>query len=170
MMGHVSSFASGLIHPLHGADHLVAMLAVGVWGAIAGGRAIRVWPMAFVATMLVGFATAVSGIAVPFVEPAIWLSVVVLGLLVALAVNAPVWCGAAIIGLLAFFHGHVHGTEAATSSLLAYASGLAIATGALHTAGIGLCRVGSSSMGRVALRTMGAVAAFGGILAMVGLT
>ena len=170
MLELASSFASGLVHPLHGADHLVAMLAVGVWGAIAGGRAIRVWPMAFVATMLVGFATAVSGIAVPFVEPAIWLSVVVLGLLVALAVNAPVWCGAAIIGLLAFFHGHVHGTEAATSSLLAYASGLAIGTGALHAAGIGLCRVGSSSIGRVALRTMGAVAAFGGILAMVGLT
>jgi len=170
MLEFASSFTLGFIHPLHGADHLVAMLAVGVWGAIAGGRAIRVWPVAFVATMLVGFATAVSGIAVPFVEPAIWSSVVVLGLLVAVAVNAPVWFGAAIIGLFAFFHGHVHGTEAATSSLLAYASGLAIASGALHAAGIGLCRVGSNSIGRVALRTMGAVAAFGGIVAMVALT
>ena len=168
MIEHASSFASGLIHPLHGADHLVAMLAVGVWGAIAGGRAVRVWPIAFVAMMLVGFATAVSGIAVPIVEPVVWLSVVVLGLLVALAVNAPVWFGAAIIGLFAFFHGHVHGTDAATSSLIAYASGLAITTGVLHAAGIGLCRIGSSSVGRVAVRTMGAVAAFGGILAMAG--
>jgi urease accessory protein len=168
MLEFASSFVSGFIHPFHGADHLVAMLAVGVWGAIAGGRAVRVWPIAFVATMLVGFASAVSGIAVPFVEPAIWSSVVVLGLFVAIAVNAPVWLGAAIIGLFAFFHGHVHGTEAATSSLLAYASGLAIATGALHAAGIGLCRPGSSSIGRIALRMMGAVAAFGGILAMVG--
>jgi len=168
MMEQASSFASGLIHPLHGADHLVAMLAVGVWGALAGGRAIRVWPMAFVAMMLVGFATAVSGIAVPFVEPAIWSSLVVLGLLVALAVNAPVWFGAVIIGLFAFFHGHAHGTEAVTSSPLAYASGLATATGALHAAGIGLCRVGGRSIGRIALRTMGAVAALGGILAMVG--
>ena len=168
MMEYASSFASGFVHPLHGADHLVAMLAVGMWGAIAGNRAIRFWPMAFVAMMLVGFATAVWGIAVAFVEPAIWLSVVVLGLLVALAVNAPVWFGAVIIGLFAFFHGHAHGTEAVTSSLLAYASGLAIATGALHAAGIGLCRVGSSSIGRIALRMMGAVAAFGGILAMVG--
>jgi urease accessory protein len=167
MQEFASPFASGLVHPLHGADHLVAMLAVGVWGAIAGGRAIRVWPITFVATMLVGFATAVSGTAVPFTEPAIWSSVVVLGLLVALAVNAPVWCGAAIIGLFAFFHGHAHGTEAATSSLLAYASGLATATGALHAAGIGVCRVGSRSIGRVALRTMGAVAALSGILAMV---
>jgi urease accessory protein len=162
-----SPFVSGFVHPLHGADHLVAMLAVGVWGAIAGGRAMRIWPVAFVVTMLVGFAAAASGIAVPFTEPAIWSSVVVLGLLVALAVNAPVWCGAAIIGLFAFFHGHAHGTEAATSSLLAYASGLAIATSALHAAGIGLCRVGSHSIGRVVLRTMGAAAAFGGILAMV---
>ena len=169
MLELASAFASGFGHPLHGADHLVAMLAVGVWGAIAGGRAIRVWPIAFVATMLVGFATAVSGVAVPVAEPAIWSSVVVFGLLVALAVDAPVWCGAAIIGLFAFFHGHVHGTEAATSSLLAYASGLALATGALHAAGIGLCRAGSGSIGRVALRTMGAVAAFGGILAMVAL-
>ena len=168
MLELASPFASGFVHPLHGADHLVAMLAVGVWGAIAGGRAIRVWPIAFVATMLIGFATAVSGIAVPFGEPAIWSSVVVLGLLVALAMNVPVWFGAAIIGLFAFFHGHVHGMEAATSSLLAYASGLAIATGVLHAAGIGLCRIGSSSIGRVALRTMGAAAAFGGILGMVG--
>jgi len=168
MLQFASSFVSGFVHPLHGADHLVAMLAVGVWGAIAGGRAIRVWPIAFVATMLVGFASAVSGVAVPFAEPAIWSSVVVLGLFVALAVKAPVWCGAAIIGLFAFFHGHVHGTEAATSSLPAYASGLAIATGVLHVAGIGVCRLGGSSIGRVALRTMGAVAAFGGILAMVG--
>ena len=170
MLELASPFVSGFVHPLHGADHLVAMVAVGVWGAITGGRAIRVWPVAFVATMLVGFATAVTGVAVPFAEPAIWSSVVVLGLLVALAVNAPVWFGAAIIGLFAFFHGHVHGTEAATSNLLAYASGLAIATGALHAAGISLCCVASSSIGRIALRTMGAVAAFGGIVAMVALT
>src|SRR2546426_8973054 len=76
MLELASPFASGFVHPLHGADHLVAMLAVGVWGAIAGGRAIRVWPIAFVTTMLVGFASAASGISVPFVEPAIWSSVV----------------------------------------------------------------------------------------------
>jgi len=170
MLELASPFASGFVHPLHGADHLVAMLAVGVWGAIAGGRAIRVWPIAFVTTMLVGFASAASGIAVPFVEPALWSSVVVLGLLVALAVNAPVWCGAAIIGLFAFFHGHVHGTEAASGNLIAYATGLAIATGTLHAAGIGLCSVAGASIGRVALRAMGAIAAFGGIVAMVALT
>ena len=162
-----STFASGFSHPLHGADHLVAMLAVGVWGALAGGRAIRVWPIAFVAAMLAGFANAASGASVAFVEPAIWSSVVVLGLVVALAVNAPLWLGAAIIGLFAFFHGHVHGTETASSNLVAYAIGLAAATGALHAAGIGLCRAAGSSSGRVAVRSMGAAAALGGIVAMV---
>src|SRR5262245_509832 len=167
MSGLAASFVSGFAHPLHGADHLVAMLAVGVWGALAGGRAIRVWPIAFVATMLAGFASAVAGIAVPFVEPAILSSIVVLGLLVAFSAPAPLWPGAAIIGLLAFFHGHAHGSEAVSASALAYAAGLMLATGALHTAGIGLCGVAAGSMSRVALRAAGAVAAFGGMVAMV---
>src|SRR5262249_48336258 len=128
-----ASFLSGFAHPLHGADHLVAMLAVGIWGALAGGRASRVWPIAFVATMLVGFTSGAAGIAVPLVEPAILSSIVVLGLLVAFAAEARVWLCAAIIGLFAFFHGHAHGTEAASASATAYAAGLVLATGALHT-------------------------------------
>jgi urease accessory protein len=167
MTGYGTSFISGFAHPFHGADHLVAMLAVGVWGTLAGGRAIRVWPIAFVAMMLAGFATAASGVAVPLVEPAIGSSLVVLGLLIALAVNAPLWSGAAIIGLFAFFHGHIHGTEAVSASVPAYAMGLAAASGALHAWGIGLCRVAGGSIGRLVLRTMGAVVAFGGIVAMV---
>src|SRR5262245_63164555 len=165
-----SSFLSGFAHPLHGADHLIAMIAVGVWGAMAGNRALRVWPTAFAATMLAGFATAATGFAVPLVEPAIASSVVVLGLLVALGTTAPLWSGAAIIGLFAFFHGHVHGTEAGAASLTGYAGGLAIATGALHAAGIGLCRAAGGSGGAIALRAMGAVVALGGILAMVART
>ena len=82
MTGYGTSLISGFAHPFHGADHLVAMLAVGVWGTLAGGRAIRVWPIAFVATMLVGLAGAAAGIAVPLVEPAILSSIVVLGLFV----------------------------------------------------------------------------------------
>jgi urease accessory protein len=170
MPEYAASFVSGFLHPLHGADHLVAMLAVGIWGALAGGRAIRVWPIAFVATMLVGFASAAAGIAVPLVEPAILSSIVVLGLLVAFAAEAHLWLGAAIIGLFAFFHGHAHGTEAVSASAIAYAAGLMFATGALHTAGIGLCRVAGGSMPRVALRAAGAVAAFGAMAAMVALT
>jgi urease accessory protein len=170
MPEYAASFLSGFAHPLHGADHLVAMLAVGIWGALAGGRAIRVWPIAFVATMLVGFASAAAGITVPLVEPAILSSIVVLGLLVAFAAEAPLWLGAAIIGLFAFFHGHVHGTEAPAASLITYGAGLAVATGALHAAGIAMCCFTGGSIGRVALRTMGALAAFGGAVAMVALT
>src|SRR5262245_18565436 len=170
MLEFASSFVSGLAHPLHGADHLLAMMAVGVWGAMAGGRAIRVWPIAFVATMLAGFAAGAAGFAVPLVEPAIWSSVVVLGLVVALATRARLWSGAAIIGLFAFFHGHAHGTEAPAAGLRGYATGAAMATGALHAAGIGLCRVAGPSCGAVALRAMGAVAALGGIVALVALT
>jgi len=165
----VTSFLSGFVHPLHGADHLVAMLSVGTWGALAGGRAIRIWPIAFVATMLIGFAGGAAGLAVPFVEPAIVASIVVLGLLVAFATEAPLWLGAAVIGLFAFFHGHAHGTEAVSASATAYAAGLMLATGALHAAGIGLCRVARGTMPRVALRAAGAVAAFGGLVAMVAL-
>jgi urease accessory protein len=170
MQEFASSFVSGFAHPLHGADHLLAMVAVGVWSAMTGGRAIRVWPIAFVATMLAGFATAAAGFAFPLVEPATRSSVVVLGLVVALATRAPLWSGAAIIGVFAFFHGHAHGTEVASASLTGYASGLATATGALHAAGIGVCRAAGGSGGAVALRAMGVVAALGGILAMVALT
>src|SRR5262245_48339774 len=170
MSAFAASFVSGFVHPLHGADHLVAMVAVGIWGALAGGRAIRVWPIAFVATMLVGFASAAAGIAVPFVEPAIMSSIVVLGLLVAFAAEAPLWLGAAIIGLFAFFHGHAHGTEAVTAIASASAAGLMLATSALHTAGIGLCRAAGGSMPGIALRAAGAVAAFGGAVAMVALS
>lgn len=162
-----SSLVSGFMHPVHGADHLVAMLAVGVWGAIAGGRATRVWPIAFVATMLAGFTMAASGIALPLVEPATRSSLVILGLAIALALNAPLWCGAAVIGLFALFHGHAHGTEAVTASLIAYASGLAMATGALHALGIGLCRIADNPRGRITLRVTGAIAAVGAIVAMV---
>src|SRR5262245_52788136 len=165
-----ASFVSGFAHPLHGADHLVAMLTVGVWGALAGGRAIRVWPIAFVATMLVGFASATAGIAVPLVEPAILSSIVVLGLLVAFAAEARLWLGAAIIGLFAFFHGHAHGIEAVPANAGAYAAGLTLATSALHAAGIGLCRAAGGSIPRIALRAAGAAAAFGGTVAMVVLT
>src|SRR5262245_51218547 len=96
--GQIDSFAAGFAHPLHGADHILAMVAVGVWSVVAGGRAIWVWPAAFVAMMLAGFTVAAFGLRIPFVEPAIWSSLAILGLLVAFAVKAPVPLGAAIVG------------------------------------------------------------------------
>jgi urease accessory protein len=132
-----NSFASGIAHPLNGADHILAMVAVGLWGVLAGGRAIWAWPMAFVTTMLAGFTAATLGLQMPLVEPVIWSSIIILGFF-ALAVKAPVWLGAAIVGFFAFFHGHAHGTEATADSLVPYAAGFAFATAGLHAAGIGL--------------------------------
>ena len=167
-VGQTDSFASGIAHPLHGADHILVMLAVGLWGVLAGGRATWVWPMAFVAAMLAGFAAATAGLQMPFVEPAIWSSIVILGLLVALAVKAPVWLGAVITGFFAFFHGHVHGTEATTASLIPYAAGFALATAGLHAAGIGLGLLAERSIGKLALRGLGGLAVLGGIALMAG--
>ena len=167
-VGQTDSFASGIAHPLHGTDHVLAMLAVGLWGVLAGGRAIWVWPMAFVATMVVGFAAATLGLQVPFVEPAIWSSIIILGLLVALAVKAPVWLGATMTGLFAFFHGHVHGTEAAAATLIPYAAGFSLATAGLHAAGIGLGLFAERSIGTIAVRAMGGLTVLSAIALIVG--
>ena len=167
-VGQVNSFASGVAHPLNGLDHILVMITVGLWGALAGGRAIWVWPMAFVATMLAGFAAATFGLQVPFVEPAIWSSIIILGLLVALAVEAPVWLGAAITGLFAFFHGHVHGTEATAVGLVPYAVGFALATVLLHAAGIELGFFAERSSGKLALRAVGGLTVLGGIALIAG--
>jgi urease accessory protein len=124
--------------------------------------------MAFVATMVVGFAAATLGLQVPFVEPAIWSSIIILGLLVALAVKAPVWLGATMTGLFAFFHGHVHGTEAAAATLIPYAAAFALATAGLHAAGIGLGLFAERSIGTIAVRAMGGLTVLSAIALIVG--
>ncbi len=165
-VGPTNSFASGIAHPLSGADHILAMVTVGLWSVLAGGRAIWVWPLAFVAAMLTGFAAAALGLWVPFVEPAIWTSIIVLGLFVALAAKAPVWLGAVIAGLFAFFHGHAHGTEVTAVSLIPYAAGFALATAGLHASGIALGLFAQGSIGKVARRAMGGLAALCGVALM----
>ena len=162
--GHVHSFGAGLAHPFTGADHILAMLAVGLWGVLARGRAIWFWPSVFVATMLAGFAAATMGLHIPYLESAISTSVVVLGLCVALAIAAPIWVGAAIVALFAFFHGFAHGVEASTVSSLPYVIGFALATSSIHFAGIGLGFLAERMIGRVALRVMGALTALSGVL------
>ncbi len=99
-------------------------------------------------------ATATLGLQVPFVEPVIWSSVIVLGVLVALPVKAPVWVGALIAGLFAFFHGHAHGAEATAISVIPYAAGFALATAGLHAAGIGLGLFAKDSIDKDALRAV----------------
>jgi urease accessory protein len=130
------SLVNGALHPLGGIDHLAAMVAVGIWAALAGGKRIWVWPVAFVLMMLAGGFIGHAGIAFPAVEPAIALSVVVLGLVVALGVQAPIVPGALLVGAFALFHGHAHGAEAPAAGWLGYAAGFATSTALLHMAGI----------------------------------
>jgi urease accessory protein len=130
-------FVSGLQHPITGLDHVVAMVAVGLWGAQLGAPAICVLPIAFPLIMAVGGVLGVIGIPVPNVEIGIALSGVVLGLMVAFAVRPPLWMAMLIVAAFAIFHGHSHGTALPVFGVpILYASGFVIATGLLHLCGI----------------------------------
>ncbi|TCO72012.1 HupE/UreJ family protein [Rhodovulum euryhalinum] len=130
------SFAAGFSHPMFGADHILAMVAVGLWAVTLGGRALWALPAAFVGAMSLGFGLALAGAPLPMVEPMILASVLVLGVLVALAVRLPLAAGAAVVGALALFHGHAHGAEMGGAAALAYLGGFALATALLHGAGV----------------------------------
>lgn len=135
---HTSSFLSGLTHPLTGLDHLLAMLAVGLWAASLGGRALLIVPSMFVLTMILGAAAAMFGASVPFVESGIVLSVILLGGLLVLAKRLPTALAAIIAGAFALFHGVAHGMEMPLSGNgLEYGVGFSLATIALHLVGVG---------------------------------
>ena len=135
--GSAESFAAGVAHPLLGLDHVAAILAVGLWAALKGHRAVWVWPATFVGMMSIGGALGMAHTALPFVDPGILASVIVMGLLVVFAVDLPVAAGAAIIGAFALLHGHAHGSEAPdTVNGVTYMAGLALATAALHGLGV----------------------------------
>jgi urease accessory protein len=156
--GSAASFAAGVAHPLSGLDHIAVMIAVGLWAALKGGRALWLWPAAFVGVMLIGGALGMAHVSVPFVEPAILASVVALGLLVALAVDLPISLGAAVIGLFAVFHGHAHGSEIAEAmNGVEYMAGFALTTAALHLAGISFTQTMTHFTLRPAVRVAGAV-------------
>ncbi|WP_163848116.1 HupE/UreJ family protein [Pseudooceanicola aestuarii] len=156
-------FLSGFTHPILGWDHVVAMVAVGLWGAVLGRPALWVLPVVFPMVMALGGAAGVLGVPLPAVETGIALSGVVLGLLVAFAVRAPIGVAAVIVGAFAIFHGHAHGTELpVAANPVAYGVGFVIGTGLLHLVGIGLGALGGSATGRVVQR------AAGGLIAAVG--
>lgn len=161
------SFMAGFSHPLFGMDHILVMVAVGLWAAQVGqdGRRSALWivPSAFVATMAVGFSLALAGIALPFVEPAILASVIALGLLVAMAVRLPTAGSAAIVALFALFHGHAHGGELGSAGALQFGIGFVVATALLHLAGIA-AGLGISRFSPYIARILG------GITALLGLS
>jgi urease accessory protein len=158
-VGSTGSLMAGITHPLMGADHLIAMVAVGLWAALRGGRAVWVWPAAFVTVMLAGFGLAMAGIALPAIESTILASVAVLGIAAALALRVPTVAGAAIIGVFALAHGHAHGTEIAGAAPVQYVAGFVVATAALHLVGIGLARLADRAVFGPSLRVATAVAA-----------
>ncbi|MGF6176676.1 HupE/UreJ family protein [Ensifer sp. 4252] len=163
------SFAAGFSHPLFGLDHILVMVAVGLWAAQIGGRALWLVPTAFVAMMAAGFALATAGIDLPFVEPAVLASVVALGLLVAMAVRLDAAASAAVVGLFALFHGHAHGGELGSAGALPFAIGFMLATAVLHAAGIGLGVVlGRLSRGGTLARILGGVTALAGTALIFG--
>jgi urease accessory protein len=160
---------SGFTHPLFGWDHVVAMVAVGLWGAFLGRPAIWLLPVVFPLVMAFGGALGVVGVPLPAVEAGIALSGVVLGLLVAFGARAPLWVAAIIVGVFAVFHGHAHGTELPDSaSPHAYALGFVVATGLLHLAGIAFGNLTNRSWGTYAVRAAGAVIAAVGAAFLAG--
>lgn len=165
--GEHGSFAAGFSHPLFGLDHILAMVAVGLWAALLGGRSIWLVPTAFVGTMLVGFMAAMAGIGLPFVEPVIAASVVVIGILAMIALQVPTPVGMAMVGFFAFFHGYAHGGELGEAGAWPFSIGFAIATALLHAAGVALGLGISVAIGGVAGRTVTRVA--GGLTALAGL-
>jgi urease accessory protein len=158
-VGHAFTFATGLSHPLGGLDHLLAMALVGVWAAAFGaGRQVWLWPATFVGALTLGAAFGHAGLVAPGVETMIALSVVALGLLVALRLPASLALGVAVLAPLGFAHGLAHGAEAPAGSFLAYAAGFVLASAALHAAGV--------LVGRHAVRAsrwLGAAAALVGV-------
>ena len=134
--GAATGLASGLAHPLLGLDHLCAMIAVGLWSAQRGGRALWAVPLAFVAAMAMGATAATGGHAIPFAEQGIAASVLILGILIAAAIRLPLAASVLLVGAFALFHGFAHGAE-----IPANVSGLAYGAGMLATT-VGLLPVG----------------------------
>ena len=136
-VGVAGGLASGLLHPLSGMDHLIAMVAVGIWGAQLGAPAIWVLPITFPLVMAFGGVLGVLRIPLLMPEVAIALSALVLGAAVAMRLRLPFAAAAAVVAVFAVFHGNAHGAELPSSANpLAYGAGFVVATGLLHLCGI----------------------------------
>jgi urease accessory protein len=161
--GSVGGFLSGFGHPLTGLDHIVAMVAVGLWGAFLGGRAMWTLPVVFPVVMAFGGAMGVLGVPLPGVEAGIALSGVILGLMVAFAARPPLWVAAVIVGFFAIFHGHAHGSELPeAANPLTFAVGFVVSTGLLHLCGIAFGLLVKWPWGKIAIRVGGAMIALVG--------
>lgn len=162
-------FMSGLTHPIGGLDHVTAMVAVGLWGFFLGRPALWILPVVFPLVMAFGGVLGLMGVPVPMIEPGIAVSSIVLGLLIAMAVKAPLWVAAVIVGAFAIFHGYAHGAELpSAASPLAYSLGFVISTGLLHLAGIAFGELGRFSWGKYVVRAGGGLIALAGVGFLTG--
>jgi urease accessory protein len=167
--GEAGGFLNGVQHPISGLDHVLAMVAVGLWGAQLGSPAVWLLPVAFPMMMAFGGMLGLIGIPVPGVEFGIALSGVVLGAMVLGEVKAPLAASIIMVGIFAIFHGHAHGTELSEGeNAMLYSLGFVISTGLLHAAGIGIGTVHRWKAGQAALRAAGAVVMIGGLYFLWG--
>src|SRR5262249_31070609 len=152
-------------HPVSGLDHVMAMIAVGLWGAQLGPPAVWLLPVTFPMVMAFGGMLALIGVPLPGAEIGIALSALALGAAVATELRPPLPLAAALVGFFAIFHGHAHGTELPPGANgLLYSAGFVIATGCLHAVGIAIGLIHRWPKGRIALRLAGALVAVGGVV------
>ena len=162
--GEVGGFVSGFHHPVSGWDHVLAMVAVGLWGAQLGPPAMWLLPVAFPMVMALGGMMGLLGIPLPGVEIGIALSALVLGAMVLAEKRPPLWIAALIVGVFAIFHGHAHGRELPPGQNgLCYSAGFVMATGCLHGIGIAIGLIHRWPAGRFILRMAGGTVAMAGI-------
>jgi urease accessory protein len=167
--GATHDLTHGFLHPLGGLDHVLAMVAVGLYAAQLGGRALWLLPAAFVGTMIVGGFLGYAGVPVPMVEQGIGVSVVAMGVAIAAGLRLPTPVATALVGLFALVHGHAHGAEGAgLTSFLSYAAGFVAATAILHAAGIGL-GLGLDRLGTLAATVLRRAAGVAGALAGIAI-
>ena len=167
--GIAGGLLSGFLHPILGPDHVIAMVAVGLWGAFLGAPAIWLLPIVFPLVMALGGVLGVRGLPLPAVEVGIALSAVALGAMVAFAARTPLWVAAVLVGAFAIFHGHAHGAELpAAANPLAYGIGFVAATGLLHLTGIAFGLLVRWPLGERAVRAGGGLIACAGLYFLVG--
>jgi len=162
--GEAAGLISGLQHPVSGLDHILAMIAVGLWGAQLGQPALWLLPVTFPMVMAFGGMMGLMGFTLPGIEIGIAASAIILGMMVGWEAQPPLWLAAAVVGFFAIFHGHAHGAELpAGADALLYSIGFVVATGCLHAAGIGIGLIHRWDAGRMALRLGGAAVALAGV-------
>jgi len=159
-----SALLNGLSHPISGLDHVLAMLAVGMWGARLGMPAIWLLPVTFPLMMTLGGIAGMLGLPLPSVELGIGLSVVMLGGVILAGLRAPLWISMPLVGIFAVFHGYAHGVEMpGLSDPLAYSLGFVVATGLIHIAGITIGLVTRLPHGHTLLRLGGGLISAAGV-------